>query len=126
MEFGFPQAHSRLTPSRGMLYLSLSPSWNCCLDSTNPQFFRGNVDNHAEAPFSESSVICLLGAIHKGRPHPRGEGGVSQKRTHADAGGRGVSGKKRTSANSNFHQNFRILNSVLCAKRQHLTEQAII
>ena len=31
-----------------------------------------------------------LGAILKGRPHPRGEGGGgSQKRTHADAGGRG-------------------------------------
>ena len=59
MEFGFPKAHSRLTPSRGMLYLSLSPSWNCCSDSTNPQFLRGNVDNHAEAPFSESRVICL-------------------------------------------------------------------
>ena len=53
--------------------------------------------------------VCL-GAIHKGRPHPRGEG-VSQKRTHADAGGRGVSGKKRTSSNLNFHQNFLNLNS---------------
>ena len=29
-----------------------------------------------------------VGAIHKGRPHPRGRGG-SQKPTHADAGGGG-------------------------------------
>ena len=63
MEFGFPQAHLRLKPSRGMLYLSLSPSWNCCLESTNPQFLRGNVDNQGEAPFSESSVICLLSEV---------------------------------------------------------------
>ena len=57
IELGFPHAHSMLTPSRGMLYLSLSPSWNCCLESTKPQFFRGNVDNHAEAPFSDSRAI---------------------------------------------------------------------
>ena len=61
MEFCFPQAHSRLTPSRGMLYLSLSPSWNCCLDSTNPQFLRGNFDNQAEAPFSEQ--CCLFSEV---------------------------------------------------------------
>ena len=65
----------------------------------------------------------LQGAIHKGRPHPRGKG-FSQKRTLADAGERGVRGKKRTS--SNFYLNFRTLNSVLGAWRQHLTQQLII
>ena len=40
--------------------------------------------------YSTFSFSNSLGAIHKGRPHPRGEGGgVSQKRTHADARGRG-------------------------------------
>ena len=66
-----------------------------------------------------SNLVRTFGAIHKGRPHLRGEGGggVRQKRTLADAGGRGVIGKKRTSANSNFYQNFRSLNGVLCAKK---------
>ena len=56
----------------------------------------------------------------------RGGRGVSQKRTHADAGGRGVSGKKKTSSNLNFYQNFRSFNGVQCAKMQHLTQQLII
>ena len=56
----------------------------------------------------------------------RGGRGVSQKWTHVDAGGRGVCSKKRTSSNSNFYQNFRGLNSVLCARRHYLTQQPII
>ena len=35
-----------------------------------------------------------------------GRGGVSQKRIHADAGGRGVSGKMRTSAKFKFLPKF--------------------
>ena len=56
----------------------------------------------------------------------RGGRGVSQKRTHADAGGRGVSGKKRTSSNSNFYLNFCSSNGVLCAIKQHLTQRQSI
>ena len=66
-----------------------------------------------------------LGVIHKGRPHPRGEGGLVKSGHMRTQGGGGVSGKKRTSANSNFYQNFRSLDSVLCARIQHLTQQQI-
>ena len=53
----------------------------------------------------------------------RGERGVSQKRTHADAGA-GEGGKWQNAdvlKNSNFYQNFRNL-CVMCAKRQHSTQ----
>ena len=67
-----------------------------------------------------------LWAIHKGRPHPRGKG-ISQKPTHADAGGGGQLQKADVldCSNLNFYQNFRSLNSVL-ATRLHLTQQLII
>ena len=42
------------------------------------------------------------------------------------SGIRGVRSKKRMSSNSNFYRNFRCLNSVLCAKRQHLTGPTVI
>ena len=61
-----------------------------------------------------------LGAIHKGRPHPRGEGGLAKSGHMRTQGGGGLNGKKRTSSN------FRSLNSVLCAKRRHLIQQLII
>ena len=52
---------------------------------------------------------------------PEGEG-VSQKGTHEDPGegAGGGNGKEQTFSNSNFYQNFRSLNSVLCAIRPHL------
>ena len=68
----------------------------------------------------------LLGAIHKGRPHPKGEGGLVKSGHMRTQGGGGVSGKKRTSSNSDFYQNFRSLDSVLSAKKQHSTQQPII
>ena len=53
----------------------------------------------------------------------RGGGGVSQKRTPADAGGRGVSGKMRTSSKFKFLPKFsNFILSVPCAKRQHSTQ----
>ena len=39
-----------------------------------------------------------MGAIHKGRPHPRGEGGLVKSGHMRTQGGGGVGGKKRTSA----------------------------
>ena len=39
-----------------------------------------------------------LGAIHKGRPHPRGEGGLVKSGHMRTQGGGGVIGKMRTSS----------------------------
>ena len=44
----------------------------------------------------------ILGAIHKGRPHPRGEGGLVKSGHMRTQGGGGVSGKMRTSAKFKF------------------------
>ena len=59
----FPQAHSWLIPSRGMLYLIRMASWNCCLDSTKPHSFSGRVDIHDDAPFSDNRAICLPSSL---------------------------------------------------------------
>ena len=67
----------------------------------------------------EPSIKDVRSQGEKGR-------GVSQKLTHVDAGGRVVCGKKRTSSNSNFYQNFLSLKFVLCARKQHLTQQQMI
>ena len=98
----------------------LSIHWRHLLSPLAPM-----APNDPFTKLNDTFTLCFPRHVHKGRPHPRGRG-VSQKRTHADAGGRGVSGKKRTSSNLNFYQNFRSLNSVLCAKKQHLTHQRII
>ena len=47
-----------------------------------------------------------LGAIHKGRPHPRGEGGLVKSGHMRTQGGRGVSGQKRTSAKFKYLPKF--------------------
>ena len=71
----------------------------------------------------ENVEKSYLGAIHKGRPHSRGEGGSVKSGHMRTQGGGGVWGKMRTSSNSNFYRNFRCLNRVPCAERQHLTER---
>ena len=56
----------------------------------------------------------------------RGGRGVSQKRTHADAGGEGGQWQKADVLKFKFLPKFCSLNSVLCAKKQHLPQQLII
>ena len=58
--------------------------------------------------------MLLLGAIHKGRPHPRGEGGLVKSGHMRTQGGRGGSvAKCGRPQNSNFYLNFRSLFIVL-------------
>ena len=95
--------------------------------------FSGNFRSEVW-PLVDKNIIKLrandessFGAIHKGRPHPRGEGGRLVKSGHMRTqGGGGVSGKMRTSSKfkflPKFYQNFRILFSVSCPKRQHSTQ----
>ena len=47
-----------------------------------------------------------LGAIHKGRPHPRGEGGLVKSGHMRTQGGGGVSGTMRTSSKFKFSPKF--------------------
>ena len=47
-------------------------------------------------------IINISGAIYKGRPHPGGGRGASQKRTHADTGAGGSVVKSRHPQIQNF------------------------
>ena len=71
--------------------------------------------NHKMPILTKNSKVSVAKVIHR-RPsikdvHTRGEGGGWSKADTCGGRGRGVSGKKRTSANSNFHLNFRSLDS---------------
>ena len=86
-------------------------------------------DKCAYCPVNVSRAIGAIGAIHKGRPQPRGEGVLvklksGHLRTQGGGGGSGAkSGRPQIEI---FCQNFRSFNSVLCAKRRELTRQLII
>ena len=69
-----------------------------------------------------NEIFVLFGAIHKGCPHPRGEGGSVKSGHMRTQGGGGIVAKSGRPQIPKSYQNFQRLDSVLCAKRQNLTQ----
>ena len=86
----------------------------CCYKSKFRMRGRGT-DEDSNLPFSryletgcQTNMKISKGAIHKGRPHPRGEGGLVKSGHLRTQGGRGGLWQNAdVLKNSNFYQNFR-------------------